>query len=161
MFTDTNSKFNSTCIESLTRAKLSDELEFSSKFISSDEDRPLADFSFFDPHSPKAKDIHPNFISAFNDAYKLQRSTMTYSKDIRERSLTVLIPTIGDRWCSLLEYFHGSNQTNEACQRRDADVIERICVVYQNILDTVTVLEPIQSIPFDRIQKHTLDEIKK
>ncbi|CAF2139182.1 unnamed protein product [Rotaria magnacalcarata] len=241
MFIDCNRKFNSTCIESLTGAKLLAELESSSKFISSDEDRPLTDFCFFEPNSPKAKELHPYLISAFNGLYKLQRSTMTYSKEVKERSLTILIPTTGDRWWSLLEYFNDSNQTNglyerflywnigkrnfvheaslvnnelpslehlyitrmligsriyeyddetstylrpilsdmrsnrvscqgllnvpqnkraEACQRRGADLIERIAMVFQNIFDTLKVLQPIQSIQFDRIQRNTLDEIK-
>ena len=34
---------------------------------------------------------------------------MTYGKEIRERSL---VPTTGDRWPSLLEYFYDSYQTN-------------------------------------------------
>jgi hypothetical protein len=37
---------------------------------------------------------------------------MTYSKDIRDKSLTMLIPTTGDRWPLLLEYFSDSCQTN-------------------------------------------------
>ncbi|CAF4252142.1 unnamed protein product [Rotaria magnacalcarata] len=71
--------FISTCIENLAGAKLLPELEASS------------------PNSPKAKELHPSLISAFNGLYKLQRSTMTYSKDIRERSLSILITTTGDR----------------------------------------------------------------
>ena len=48
----------------------------------------------------------------------------------------------------------------EACQRRGADLIERIAVIFQNIFDTLKVLEPVKSIQFNRIQKNTLDEIK-
>jgi hypothetical protein len=48
----------------------------------------------------------------------------------------------------------------EACQRRGADLIERIAVVFQNVFDTLKVLQPIKSIQFNRIQKDTLDEIK-
>ena len=48
----------------------------------------------------------------------------------------------------------------EACQRRGADLIERIALIFQNIFDTLQVLEPIKSIYFNRIQKKTLDEIK-
>jgi hypothetical protein len=33
------------------------------------------------------KEIQPNLISAFNGMYKLQRSTMSYSKNIQDRSL--------------------------------------------------------------------------
>jgi hypothetical protein len=243
--------------------------------VSSDEDRPLTDFAFFEPTSTKAKETHPSLITSFNGIYKLQRSTMTYTKEIRDRSLTMLIPTTGDRWSSLLDYFYDSCKTNgiifisniyffnyktlpsglyerflywtigkknfiqeisslnnelpsleylyitrmligariyeyddealnylrpilsnmrsnrascegsfnipqnkragkylisnfsiikllvvEACQRRGADLIERIAVVFQNIFDTLQVLEPIKSIRFNRIQKDTLNEIK-
>ncbi|CAF0822804.1 unnamed protein product [Rotaria sordida] len=239
--TDSNKQFHSTCIESLTPAKLLVELESSSKFISSDEDRPLTDFSFFEPNSPKAKEAQPCLISAFNGAYKIQRSTMTYSKDIKDKSLTMLIPTTGDRWPALLDYFYDSCQTNglyerflywiigkknfvhehsllneelpsleylyitrmlignriyeydddalnylrpilykmrsndssyeglfnvpknkraEACERRGADLIERIAVIIQNIFDTLKVLESIKSINFNVIQQDTLNEIK-
>ena len=48
----------------------------------------------------------------------------------------------------------------QACQRRGADLTERLSVVFQNIFDTIGVLEPIRTIKFDRIQKATLDEIK-
>ncbi|CAF3856692.1 unnamed protein product [Rotaria sordida] len=226
--------FTSTCIENLTPAKLISDLEASSKFLSSDEDRPLTDFGFFEPTSPIAKQAHPSLITAFNGVYKLKRSTMIYSKEIRDRSLTMLIPTTGDRWPNLLDYFYDSNQTNglyerflywvigkknfvqelsslnddlppleylyitrlligariyeydvetlnylrpilsdmrcnrtscealcnEACQRRGADLIERIAVIFQNIYDTLQVLQPIKSIKFNSIEQSTLNEIK-
>ncbi|CAF3723793.1 unnamed protein product [Rotaria sp. Silwood1] len=166
---------------------------------------------------------------------------MTYSKDIKDKSLTMLIPTTGDRWPALLDYFYDSSQTNglyerflywiigkknfvhehsllneelpsleylyitrmlignriyeyddaalnylrpilykmrsndssyeglfnvpknkraEACERRGADLIERIAVIIQNIFDTLKVLEPIKSINFNVIQQDTLNEIK-
>lgn len=56
--------------------------------------------------------MHPSLISGFNGVYKLKRSTMTYSQEIRDRSLTILIPTTGDRWWSLLDYFNDCYQTN-------------------------------------------------
>jgi hypothetical protein len=37
---------------------------------------------------------------------------MTYAKDLRDRRLTILLPTTGDRWTSLHEYFYDSYQTN-------------------------------------------------
>ncbi|CAF1374351.1 unnamed protein product [Rotaria sp. Silwood1] len=52
------------------------------------------------------------------------------------------------------------NKRAEACQRRGADLIERIAVIFQNIFDTLKVLEPIKSIQFNKIQKNTLNEIK-
>ena len=72
----------------------------------------MTDFAFFEPNTPKARETHPSLISAFNGVYKLQRSTMSYSKNIQDRSLTLLIPTTGDRWPQLLEYFYDSHQTN-------------------------------------------------
>lgn len=48
----------------------------------------------------------------------------------------------------------------EACQRRGADLIERIAAVFQNLFDTLRVLQPIKSIRFNRIQKDTLDGIR-
>ncbi|CAF1657208.1 unnamed protein product, partial [Adineta ricciae] len=239
--TDSNNKFVSTCLENLTPAKLLVELELSSKFISSDEDHPLTDFAFFEPSTQKAKEAQPYLISAFNGAYKLQKSTMTYSKDIRDKSLTMLIPTTGDQWSSLLEHFCDSSKTNglyerisywvigkknfvheesllnedlpcleylfitrmlignrvyeydqdasnylrpilhkmrsngptcdglfnipenkraESCERRGADLIERIAVIIQNIFDTLKVLESVKSINFHCIKKDTLNEIK-
>ncbi|UJR17415.1 hypothetical protein I4U23_004310 [Adineta vaga] len=220
--TDSNDKFVSTCLENLTPAKSLVELELSSKFISSDEDHPLTDFSFFEPSTPKAKESQPYLTTAFNGAYKLQKFTMTYSKDIRDKSLTMLIPTTGDRWSSLLEYFDDSSKTNESllneelpcleylfitrmlignrvyeydhdtsnylrpilykmrsnglpydglfnvpenkraesCERRGADLIERITVIIQNMFDTLKVLESIKSINFHCIKKDTLNEIK-
>ncbi|CAF2053053.1 unnamed protein product [Rotaria magnacalcarata] len=240
-FIDNNNKFSTTCMESLTTAKLISELEMSSKFISSDEDRPLTDFAFFEPNSIKAKEIHPNLICGFNGVYKLQRSTVRQNNNIHDRSLTVLIPTTGDRWPQLLEHFYDAHQTNglyerflywviskknfveekhdmnnnlpsleylfitrmeighriyiydedtsaylkpilsamrsnqscdeisttipsnkraEACQRRSADLIERIAAIFQNLIDTVMVLQDIDSIDFHRIQKHTFEKIK-
>jgi hypothetical protein len=72
----------------------------------------LTDFAFYEPASIKAKETHPSLISAFNGVYKLQRSTMSYNKSIQDRSLTILVPTTGDRWPQLLEYFYESYQTN-------------------------------------------------
>ena len=37
---------------------------------------------------------------------------MTYAKNVRDRSLTILLPTTGDRWPLLLEHFHDAFQTN-------------------------------------------------
>lgn len=37
---------------------------------------------------------------------------MVYEKSIRDRSLTILLPTTGDRWPLLLNYFGDSYQTN-------------------------------------------------
>lgn len=202
---------------------------------------------------------------------------MTYQKHVRDRSLTLLIPTTGDQWPKLLEYFHDSYQTNgtlnpcadwkfeeialvpllglyerilywvigkgnfvdeivdlqtnlpsleylcitrleigtrvyeytdealaylkpilmhmrnnetsremstsvpsnkragrripsetiyevlvvEACQRRAADLLERVAATLQNIFDTLNVLHPINSINFHRIQKETFEQIKQ
>ncbi|CAF4930406.1 unnamed protein product, partial [Rotaria socialis] len=111
-FIDNNNKFSTTRMESLTTAKIISELEMPSKFISSDEDRPLTDFAFFEPNSIKAKEIHPNLICGFNGVYKLQRSTARQNNNIHDRSLTVLILTTGDRWPQLLEHFYDAHQTN-------------------------------------------------
>jgi len=48
----------------------------------------------------------------------------------------------------------------EACQRRSADILERMAVIFQNLFDTVAVLQNIDSIDFHRIQKHTFEKIK-
>jgi len=48
----------------------------------------------------------------------------------------------------------------EACERRGADLIERLAFVFQNIFDTLQVLQSIKSIHFEIIKKNTLDEIK-
>jgi len=56
--------------------------------------------------------------------------------------------------------FQSLNYVVEACQRRGADMLERIAVIFQNIFDTVKVLEPIRSIKFNLIQKNTLHEVK-
>jgi hypothetical protein len=38
---------------------------------------------------------------------------MTYSVQVRGgQGLSILVPTTGDRWTSLLEYFHEGNKTN-------------------------------------------------
>jgi hypothetical protein len=38
---------------------------------------------------------------------------MTYSTEVRgERGLSILVPTTGDRWPSLLEHFHDGYPTN-------------------------------------------------
>ncbi|CAF4219360.1 unnamed protein product [Rotaria magnacalcarata] len=210
MFIDSNSNFNSTCVESLTSTKLLAELEISSKFVSSDEDRPLNDFCFFEPNSSKAKEIHPSLISAFNGVYKLQRSTMSYSKDVcmnvlstgslgneilymRVHHLIKKLPSLEYLYITRLligtrvykydkealdylqpvlqnmranrESFQGllnscQNKRAEACQRRGADIIERMSVIFQNLFDTLKVLQSIESIQFDRIRKNTLEEIK-
>ncbi|CAF5204206.1 unnamed protein product, partial [Rotaria magnacalcarata] len=52
------------------------------------------------------------------------------------------------------------NKRAEACQRRGADIIERMSVIFQNLFDTLKVLQSIESIQFDRIRKNTLEEIK-
>ncbi|CAF1688066.1 unnamed protein product, partial [Adineta ricciae] len=54
-----------------------------------------------------------------------------------------------------------SNIRAEACERRGADLVERIAVVFQNIFDTLRVLEPIKSIQFETIKKTTLDDITR
>ena len=48
----------------------------------------------------------------------------------------------------------------EVRQRRGADLIERIAVIFQNIFDTLEILESIKSIQFNQIQKNTLGEIE-
>ena len=48
----------------------------------------------------------------------------------------------------------------EACERRGADLIERVAVVFQNIFDTLKVLESIRPIDSRRIQRNTLDEVR-
>ena len=48
----------------------------------------------------------------------------------------------------------------EACERRGADLIERLAVVFQNILDTLKIMKSINNIDFRRIHRNTLDEIK-
>jgi hypothetical protein len=48
----------------------------------------------------------------------------------------------------------------EACERRGADLIERVAVVFQNIFDTLKVLKSIRPIDFRRIQRNTLDEVR-
>ncbi|CAF1628932.1 unnamed protein product, partial [Didymodactylos carnosus] len=112
LFMDKDKSFHSTCIETLTPAKLVIELESSSKFLSSDEDRPLNDIAFFEPQTKQAVENQPLIISGFNGIYLHSKSTMTYAKDIRDRSLTMLVPTTGNRWHGILEHFCDTNKTN-------------------------------------------------
>ena len=53
-----------------------------------------------------------------------------------------------------------SAQSLEACQRRGADLIQRLGVIFQNIFDTLEILQSIKSIDFGVIQRNTLEEIK-
>ncbi|CAF1219741.1 unnamed protein product, partial [Didymodactylos carnosus] len=116
-FKDEDGKIHSTFAEHLTLAKLYCQLEDASTFISGDEDVSMHDMDFFEPGSKRAKDTQPTYINAFNGIYSLLKGTMLYNKDIADRSLTLLCPTIGNCWSQILEYFSSSNATNGLYER--------------------------------------------
>lgn len=57
------------------------------------------------------------------------------------------------------DFSFNSAQSLEACQRRGADLIQRVGVIFQNIFDTLEILQSIKSINFQRLQRNTLEEI--
>ncbi|CAF1397636.1 unnamed protein product, partial [Didymodactylos carnosus] len=112
LFTDDRGNFCSTCIETITPARLLIDLASSSKFLSSDEDGPLREMNFFNPRSKRAKQKQSIIINAYNGIYNHRKAMMTYARDIKDRSLTILVSTTGNQWCNILDYFSDSNATN-------------------------------------------------
>ncbi|CAF1399827.1 unnamed protein product [Didymodactylos carnosus] len=98
-------------------SKLVSDLEKTSLFISSDEDIPLQDIEFFNPNLPKATDVHGFFIHVFNGIYLYSKGTMTYGKQIEDRTISMLVPSTGSKWGRILEYYANNNPTNWIYER--------------------------------------------
>ncbi|CAF1567542.1 unnamed protein product, partial [Didymodactylos carnosus] len=222
---DTDGKFKTTMIESLSTAKLISDLETSSKFISSDEETPLNNIDFFDPQSKEAQHNQTIVISGFNGIYLLLRGTMMYAKVIRDRSLSMLAPTTGlyERlmyWCiskdnfvtetvalnnslASMEYLYiiriligfrlyqlnddayhylkpitdglrmnetpieikskpsFYNRRDLAVERRSADLIERLAMMFQTLFDIETILKDIKDIQFSTIKRVVYEQFKE
>ncbi|CAF1319364.1 unnamed protein product, partial [Didymodactylos carnosus] len=107
----------STCIESTTDAKIIATLQHSSKFLSSDEDGPLTSMAFFEPGTLIAAAKQSTFLTAYNGIYDMKKDTMTYSKRVQNKSLSVLVPSTGSKFSTILEYFDNGNTTSGLFER--------------------------------------------
>ncbi|CAF4120079.1 unnamed protein product, partial [Rotaria magnacalcarata] len=139
--------FISTCIENLAGAKLLPELEASSAK------------TFFQETPSFNNELPP--IEYLYITRMLIGSRIYEYDDVALNYIRPILSDMRSNHVSCQGLFNTpQNKRAEACQRRGADLVERIAVVFQNIFDTLKVLQPIESIRFDRIQKNTLDEIK-
>ncbi|CAF4590910.1 unnamed protein product, partial [Didymodactylos carnosus] len=88
------------------------------------------------------------------------KSTMTYDNNIKDKDLIILLPTTGNKWSQLLEYFYDKNCANDLYERiiywciSSADFVQEDILCYSN-LPSIEILYLIRFLIGHRVYEFT------